>query len=185
MEPTTMILLSTAMQAVGTLISGGAEARNQENAAAMADYNAQVSRNQATQALQVSTAEQIAQQRKTRQVMGMQRAATAESGLGFGGTNADLLERTGTLSELDQLNIAYSGAVRSQGFLAQADLDSFNASVARKNASAARTMSLFKAAGSVIGGANSFRSMSPGVGSAGRGSGGTSMSLFGNYGMVA
>lgn len=138
-----------ATQVVGAISQGNAAAAR-ENASAQASlYNAQVSRQQADQALKVSTADQIAQQRKTAQMLGVARASIAQSGLGFTGSNADVLDRSATLSELDQLNIAYEGATRARGYLAQSDLDEFQARIASENATSARRAGLVGAATAV------------------------------------
>jgi hypothetical protein len=139
-DPFTWITIaSAAVGAVGAIQQGNAASASAKSQAHAADYNAAVSRNQAQQSLQVSAAEQLALSRKQRQFFGMQRAAIAQSGTGFGGSNADILEQSGTLAELELLNIAYEGDLRSKGFMAQSTLDTFQAGAARRNASAART----------------------------------------------
>lgn len=150
MEPLTMGMVSLGMQAVGAIQQGAAEAARQQSAAAAADWNAARAREQAQVTLSESTAAQIAQQRKTAQVLGLSRAAAAESGVGFRGSNADVLERTATLAELDQLNVAYEGAMRARSFNSQGQLDEFNANIYRRNASAARGTGVMRAAKSVI-----------------------------------
>lgn len=178
MDPTTLLIASTAMQAVGAIQQGNAAADNYRQQAAAADYNAAVSRNQAEAARIASTSEQTAQNRKARQMAGLQRAAAAQSGLGFTGSNLDVIERSETLAELDQLNLAYEGNLRANGFLAQADLDDFSARVSRKNASSAKQAGLFKSATSVVGGGFQYSRMSSPPKSVVRS---PSMSLNGSY----
>lgn len=138
-----------ATQVVSAISQGNAAAEREKASAQASLYNAQVSKQQADQALAVSTADQIAQQRRTAQLLGTARASIAQSKTGFGGSNADVLERTSTLSELDQLNVAYEGAMRSRGYMAQAELDQFQARVAQENASRARTAGYLGAATAV------------------------------------
>lgn len=149
-DPATLFLAAaTTMQAVGAIRQGNAAAASYKTQQQAAEYNAAVSRNQADLAGKVSSSEQNAQNRKARQVLGLQRAAAAQSGLGFSGTNQDMIERSGTLAELDQLNLAYEGATRARGFMGQADLDEFNARVAGVNARSAKRAGYFGAATAV------------------------------------
>lgn len=151
-----MMAASAAISAIGAIQQGNAAAAQNESQANMARYNAQVSQNQAEQARQVSTAEQLAQQRKARANIGQLNASIAQSGTGFGGTNADILGQTQTLSELDQLNLAYEGQLKAQGFVTQAGIDEFQARVYQNNARNARTAGVFGVAKSLIAGASSI-----------------------------
>lgn len=159
-----LMIVATAMQAVGAIQAGNAAARQSNAAAAASEYNATVSRNQAASAAIASTSQQIAQNRQARQVAGQQRAAVAQSGLGFTGSNRDVIEQSNTLSELDQLNLAYEGTLKQNGFMAQAELDDFQARVQRSNASSARRAGYLKAATAVGMGAMQYGQM-PGTGS--------------------
>jgi hypothetical protein len=83
-------------------ISESQQAKKQANAEAQAhEYNAAVSRNNAQAALNQSTAAQLAHRRKVEQVLGKQRAATAQAGLGFTGSAGDILDQSATLAELE------------------------------------------------------------------------------------
>lgn len=141
---------AVGFQALGAIQSANTQAANQRAIAQASDYNAQVARNSAEAAMIASTSQQTAQNRQARQLAGRQRAAAAESGLGMGGSNRDVIDQSGTLAELDQLNLAYEGTLKANGFMAQSELDSFNAQMARRNASAARTQG-FLQAGAAIG----------------------------------
>ena len=148
-----LMIVATAMQAVGAIQQGNAAARNANAAAAASDYNAAVSRNQAQAASIASTSQQIAQNRQARQLAGQQRAAVAQSGLGFTGSNRDVIEQSNTLAELDQLNLAYEGALKAGGFMAQAEMDDYGARVQRSNATSARRAGYMGAATAIAGGA--------------------------------
>lgn len=141
--------ISMAFTVVGALSQANTARQNAQAQSAAADYNAQVARNQAYSALQESTAAQLAQRRRSAQLLGSQRAAVAQSGVGFGGSTKDILEQSETLSELDVLNLAYEGEMKSRGYLGQADLEAFNASQARRNARSATTAGFINA-GSAI-----------------------------------
>lgn len=141
-----------AVQAVGAIQQASAAASNANSQASMSDYNAQVSRNNADAALKSSTSQQLAQNRQARQQLGVQRAAAAQSGLGFTGSNRDIIDRSETLAELDQLNLAYEGQLKASGFLAQAGADEYGAKVYRRNAASAGTAGLLGAASAIGGG---------------------------------
>jgi len=76
----------------------------------------------------------------------MRRAMAAQSGLGFGGTTADILAESEALAELDALNLAYSGASKARSLQAQAGLSDYYGRVASQNARGAR-MAGFMGAG--------------------------------------
>lgn len=125
MDPATAGAVGQGAQGVGGMLNALVNFRNVRSQAASADYNATSSRQQADQALRVSSAEQVEQNRQARQIAGTQRAATAQSGTGDRGSNKDILDQTSTLSHLDQLNLAYDGMVKRQGFLSQTEMDAF------------------------------------------------------------
>ncbi len=112
--------------------------------------------------------------------MGEQRAATAQSGTGFGGSNADLLDQSATLAELDMLNIAYEGQMRARGHEIQAQGEDYSRGVNRSNARNSRRAGIFNAGRSLLTGA----SRGYGGGSGGSGGfypyGGSSFDM-GNY----
>jgi hypothetical protein len=147
------LIAATAVQAIGAISSANAQAGAYNNQAAASRYNAEVSRQQADQALQVSAAQQMQQRRQARQVLGLQRAGAAESGVGMGGSNADLLERSETLAELDALNLAYEGTLRARGYTTQAELDEFQARAFDAQAKSTKRAGYLSAAGSILGGA--------------------------------
>jgi len=156
-DPITWIsIISAAVGAVGAIQQGQAQKQQAESQQQAALYNAEIDKQQAQQALQVSAGEQLALRRRQTQMAGKARAAVAQSGTGFGGSNADILEQSGTLAELDVLNLAYQGNLRSRGYLAQSDLDMMQASAAGNNARAAQTAGYLGAASSAAGGAYSI-----------------------------
>jgi hypothetical protein len=158
-DPVTMLVVATAMQAVGSIAQANAQSSALKSQAAAARYNAEVSRQQSEQSLRVSDAQQRAQDRQRRQVMGNARAAAAQSNTGFGGSTGDVLERTSALSELDQLNLAYDGALRSRGYLAQADLDDYQARVYSQQAKTTKRLGYLNAATSIASGAAQISKM--------------------------
>ena len=163
--PAIILAGATALQAIGGIAQANANAAALNQQANVADYNAAVSREQAGQALSVSTAQQLALRRQQRQQAGTMRAAAAQSGVGFGGSTRDVLERTDTLNELDALNLAYEGALRARGYSTQSDLEQFNARAYRSQASTTKKLGFLGAFGSAAAGAYRFSSMRTTVGS--------------------
>ena len=160
--------VSTAFSVIGAISDANSKSDAYESQAAWNQYNATIDRQNADTALQQSASEQARQNRRARQVMGEQRAATAQSGTGFGGSNADLLDQSATLAELDMLNIAYEGQMRARGQEIQAQGEDYSRKVNRRNAGNAKTAGIFSAG----------RSLLTGVG---RGYGGGSASIGGHY----
>lgn len=145
--PLTTIIsaVSTAFSVIGAISDANSRSDSYESQAAWNQYNATIDRQNADTALQQSASEQARQNRRARQVMGEQRAATAQSGTGFGGSNADLLDQSATLAELDMLNIAYEGQMRARGSEIQAQGEDYSAGVNRGNARNARRAGIFNA----------------------------------------
>ena len=169
--PITTILsaVSTAFSVIGAISDSNSKSDNYENQAAWNQYNATIDRQNADSALQQSASEQARQNRRARQVMGEQRAATAQSGTGFGGSNADILDQSATLAELDMLNVAYEGQMRARGHEIQAQGEDYSAGVNRSNAKKARRAGVFSAGRSLLTG---FGSMGGGGSSSSGGGGG-------------
>ena len=168
MEMGVMQIASMAFSVIGAISDANSKSQAYESQAAWNQYNATIDRQNADTALQQSASEQARQNRRARQVMGEQRAATAQSGTGFGGSNADLLDQSATLAELDMLNIAYEGQMRARGHEIQAQGEDYSRKVNRRNAGNAKTAGIFSAG----------RSLLTGVG---RGYGGGSASIGGHY----
>lgn len=149
-----LIIGASAFQAIGAIQQGQSQSAALQAQAAGSRYNAAVSRDQARQALQVSTAQQLQLRREQRQAAGRQRAAAAQAGIGDGGSVADIMEQSQTLAELDVLNVAYDGMLRARGYTTQADLDEFSARSYQSQAKAARRAGYFGAVGSLLQGAH-------------------------------
>lgn len=152
MEPTTLLIAATAASAFGAIQQGHSQAAALNAQAQASSYNAAVSRQQAEQALRVSSAQQMQLRREQRQQAGVRRAAAAQAGVGMGGSTADVLEQSRTLEELDALNVAYEGSLRARGFSTQADLDEFYARSYRSQAKSAKRAGYLQAAGNVASG---------------------------------
>lgn len=148
--PVAIMWSAAAFQALGAISSANSQASALKAQAASANYNAEVSKQQATQALATSTAQQSALRRDQRAQAGRMRAAAAQSGVGFGGSTADIFEQSDTLSELDAMNVAYEGALKARGYNTQAELDSFNARAYSAQVKGVRRAGYMQAAGSLL-----------------------------------
>lgn len=132
-----LMLAAAAVQAIGAIQAGQA-AKEEANARAQANiYNAKVKEMQAGISRQQANAREEQQRRKGRQLLGAQRAAIAESGVGAVGSALDIAEQSATRAELDSLTIRYEGELESKGLLADAEQQRYESKVnvmAGKNA---------------------------------------------------
>lgn len=111
-----LVLASGAASALGSVVAG--EAANQAS-----QYNAQVAEQNAERVRTEAAAKAERSVRQSRQVLGTQRAAVAQSGFGFTGSMSDLITTSETNADLDALTIAYEGEAAARGYQNQAQLD--------------------------------------------------------------
>ena len=132
-----LMLAAAAVQAIGAIQAGQA-AQDEANARAQANiYNAKVKDMQAGIARQQANAREEQQRRRGRQLLGKQRVALAEAGIGAMGSALDIAEESATRAELDALTIRYEGDLESRGLLADAEQERYESKVnvmAGKNA---------------------------------------------------
>lgn len=102
--PIAMMALGTGLEVTGTLRQGREEANTLATQARIAQSQ--------------GYADEQAQRREGRQVIGRQAAAMAESG---GGQDEGLLRQSAVMAELDALNIRYAGNLKAAGLLRQAE----------------------------------------------------------------
>lgn len=143
-----------AMQAVGSIFSGNAEAAQYSAAAKNADINART-------AYQQAGAREEMQRRENAQRLGDQRAIVAQSG--FDPSTGSILTLQGNSAanaELEALTTRYEGQLQALSFTNQA-------ANYRASASSARTTGYLNAAGALLGGAS--RSYTGGNSSTGAG----------------
>jgi len=120
-----LMVASTAISAIGAIQQGKAaeaqaEAQDQAN-----KYNARVKEIQAGVEREAAGRREEQQRRKARQVLGEQRAALAQSGIGMMGSALDIEEQSATAAELDALNIRYEGEMAAKGLLYDAEAEKF------------------------------------------------------------
>lgn len=152
----TFQIAGSILGAYGSYASGRADAAQYLMRAKAEEYNADVARYMGEQALKASVAEQLALRRSQRQFQGLQRAATAQAGIGTRGSAADVQEQSASLAELDAMNLAYEGAARFKAALTQADMDEANAVSYRYGSTAARATGRIGAARSLLSGASAI-----------------------------
>lgn len=152
--PVAFMAASAVLGAYGQIQQGKTEAANYKSAAAANTYNAVVNQQNAQQAGMLASSRELQQRDAQAQQLGNMRAAMAESGGGFTGTNAGLERQSEINAEMDALTTRYQGVLQSRGYQAQAGLDYYQGRVARTNAASAKTGSYFGAAASLLGGAS-------------------------------
>ncbi len=148
-----LMIAASAMQAVGAIQQGKmaeAQGRAQMNAA---NYNARMKEIEAGITREQSNAREEQQRRQARQLLGRQRAAVAQAGIGWGGSALDIMEQSATLAELDALTIRYEGDLKARGLLAEAEFDKYAGQVAMASGKAAKKASYISAAASLLQGA--------------------------------
>ena len=146
----------TALSAYGTYSQGQAQAAQAKAAANAANYNSAVARNNAQLALEEGNANEESQRRHARAVLGQQRAALAEAGIGLEGTGGDLYEQSASNAELDAQNIRYGAQLQSTSYLNQSNLEMAQAKQYSRNAANASTASYIGAGSSLLSGYGNY-----------------------------
>lgn len=148
--------------AIAAVLAGASSV--QQSRAQRVQYKAQEQANEFNAALQRQRAAEVTvaydqreeqQRRKNRIEAGKRAAAIGESGLGFGGSNADIDLQSAVFAELDALNIRYEGQLESRGLLAQSGVEDYYARSARMNAATIRSNTWLNAASSALGAGSS------------------------------
>jgi hypothetical protein len=119
---------------VGALVQGRQQANELRQQGEIEGYKAKVAAQNAQVAGQQASAEQERLRRESRQVLGAQRAAIAESGTGFSGSNLDIMRQSTTMAELDALNIQYAGEMERRGLLQESTMFQYNKDMLRQKA---------------------------------------------------
>lgn len=160
----------TALSAYGAYSNGQAQAAQAKAAQQASEYNAAIARNNAQLTLEQGNANEEAQRRHARIVMGQQRAALQEAGIGSEGTASDLYQQSAESAELDALNIRYGATLQANSYLNQSNLDMTQARQYARNASSASNASFVGAGASLLAGygnyikdSSSIRAASKGV----------------------
>ncbi len=145
---------AAAAAAAGAVYQGQVASANAKSQAKADEYNALEQAEAARQAsLQAGSREEAARSR-ARQFLGKQRAAIAQTGAGFGGTYAGVIDQSAANLELEALQERYGGDVERRGLLAQAEGTRYGARVSRRNARYASTAGFIGAGAELLGGAS-------------------------------
>jgi hypothetical protein len=176
--------------AVGALIQG----RQQRNAIDVQrdieQFNIKVGEQNAALAAQQAGAREEDVRRRARQALGAQRAAIAQSGTGFAGSNFDIMRQSTANAELDALNVRYAGTLERMGILNDVEMRRFNDKVLKQQGKQAMRLRWFNAAAGFfgsqgvqqqIGSALAARNTTPTMGSTAMGGG---YGLSGGYGNI-
>lgn len=135
-------LASAGISAVGAVAQGN-------SAKAMADYNAQVSENDAAAARAAANYEEGRLRERSARLLSAQRAAIAASGIDLEGSPLAVMEETALEAEMDALAIRQQGSVAAARSMSQAALS-------RMEGKAAKTASYFQAGASLLNGASAY-----------------------------
>lgn len=157
-----LLIAAAATQALGTFAEGRSREQQYTAQAKANDYNAAVLQQRADNAASVGNAREESVRRTNRMEAGRRAAAIGQSGLGSGGSNADVNAQSATLAELDALNIRYEGQLEAHSLRAQASLEGWQGDVNRAFRSTARRGTYIATAGSLLSGAS--RAYAGGVG---------------------
>lgn len=126
-------LAGGAAVASTALAAGSAIAQSRAAKAATA-ANTSMMTNQANLVRQQGVARQEANSRRTREILGAQRAAIAQAGGGFGGSAQDVLEQSATNAALDDLNIGYEAELQARGLMSQSAVNQWEGTQQAKGA---------------------------------------------------
>lgn len=150
---------AAVVSAYGKYSEGQAQEEAAKSQSQAAEYNATVSTQNAQIARNNSSIREELQRRKARSILAQQFAGTAQAGIDFSGTAADVFSQSETMAELDALNIRYEGDLQSRGLLAEAAGERYQSEAALVNGKNARTAANISAAGSLLQGASGYKYM--------------------------
>lgn len=142
--------VAAAVTAYSTIQAGKAQEAGYKAAANADIYNAKVAETNAAVARQTASAREEAQRRQARQILGEQRAALGQAGIGLSGSASDVYQSSAARAELDALNIRYEGEREATGLLAQAEQSKYEAKANLMNAKSARSGARLSAAAGLL-----------------------------------
>lgn len=143
---------------IGTeLIKGRQQANELRTQAELEGRNIELAKQNREIVNRQYSAREEAMRRSARQVLGAQRAATAQSGTGFGGSNNDIMKKSTANAELDALNLRYAGQLEDASMQNDITMRQFNKDNLRRGAK--NTMKMrWHNAGAALFGANTVSS---------------------------
>jgi hypothetical protein len=161
-----LLIAGTVVSAVSAISSGVQQSQSLNQQARAAEYNAQLSQNQATQAYASGVERESAQRRGAAQTLAEQRAALGASGVdATSGSALDVQLQSTRNAELDALQTRYEGILTGQNYEQQAAMGMYQAETLRSSATNARRSSYVTAAGNLLSGLGSAYTAGAKVGS--------------------
>ena len=147
MEPLTLMIAGTAMQAIGTLANG-------QQAAAIGARNADVLTQQANETDRATVGRESLLRDRNAQSLSQQRVAMLQNGLDPASGSA-LFASSQSIrnAEMDALQLRYDGLMQSRA-------ERMGAGIERWQGKAAKRQSYFSAAGQIVQGAGNYLSLS-------------------------
>jgi hypothetical protein len=143
-DPITMIAMA------GSAISAGGALMQGKQAAAMADYQAQVYKRQAEQEQQASAYEQQRERHRQELAQSAARAQVGASGVALQGSPAEVLAANARQGELDVQGMRYGSQLRSNALSTQGDISQFSGKQARQASYLAGASTLLSGVGSAV-----------------------------------
>ncbi|TXI93651.1 MAG: hypothetical protein E6Q33_02750 [Neisseriales bacterium] len=170
-DPISLGLLGvgTLFGAVSSIGSAQAQAASLQAQTNAANYNAELYQQQAQNTMAQSVANSNLQANRAEQSLARQRAATAESGVGFDGTAGDLIDQSAVNAELDRQNTLYSGMLNASSLNSQADQSTYQAQVAQSQINPTIAGGYIGATGNILSGVGGYMGYNRRMTSAGGG----------------
>lgn len=140
------------MSALGSLSQARSNKKSLEASAEMAEYDAAIALQRAKQITDVYGQREAAVRRGTAISRGTRHAAIAQSGTGFGGSNADVDFQSEVFAELDALNVRYEGQIEAFNLRQHANRERMRANALREGAEGVMPAAYLGTAGSILSG---------------------------------
>ncbi len=134
------------------LAQGRAQRLEIDTQRAIEEFNITNDKNNAALLAQQTGAREEQSRREARQLLGAQRAAIAQSGVGFGGSSADIIRQSTMNSELDALNIRYAGDLERMGILNEIEMRKYSVQLLKKKGEQVMRMRVGTALSALFGG---------------------------------
>lgn len=147
------MILGTLMSGIGAVAGAANQKAGYESQARAAEYNSTIAKQNSDIARSQTAGKEDLLRRKTAAILGEQRAAIGQSGLGLSGSMLDIYDESETNAEMDALNIRYEGELAARGYGNTANLENYYGDNAKRNAKQSMTGGYLGMAGSLLSGA--------------------------------
>lgn len=143
--------IALAVSAAGTYMAYQAQQDQAKSAEKMGEYNAKVAENNATAAADAARFEANQIERRTRLILGRQKAMVAKAGVLDSGSMLDVFMDSAVQGELDRMAALYAGDVRTRNYISQGILAKAEGSSASSAYRSRSYATLLSGAGNVAG----------------------------------